>query len=230
MSEESDLKQIILNVINTPKFESENYFVSDSNKLAMNLINSWPDWTQRQYLLYAPSGYGKTHLAHIFQQKTSALYISATSLDTEELIEYFKIKKGTIILDNIQSIKNEEALFHLYNHIKSEGLYALYISDKKPAHLSLTLPDLSSRLKTLPIIEIETADDMLLEAVVTKWLGDLQIKISKEVFKYLLTQIPRNLSDVKIFMQKINEISLREKRNITIPFVKQVIGSLYGGN
>lgn len=228
MTDDPNLKQTILNIVNTPKFESENYFVSDSNGLAVGFVNSWPIWPQKQYLLYAPPGYGKTHLAHIFQQKTSALYINAAKLDIETLSDCFKIRNGTIAVDNIESVKNEEALFHLYNHIKSQDLYALYISNQKPAHLNLTLPDLSSRLKTLPIIELEAADDMLLEAVITKWLGDFQIKVSKEVFSYLLTQIPMNLSDIKIFMQKLNEISLQEKRNITIPFLKQLIGDLYG--
>lgn len=228
MIADPDLKQIILDVISTPKFSSSNYFISQSNKLATNLVNQWPEWPQKQHLLYAPSGYGKTHLAHIFQQRSSATYIDAATLDIEKLNNCLQINKGTIIVDNIGSVKNEETLFHLYNHIKSQNLYALYISNKKPAYLNLTLPDLSSRLKALPIIEIEPADDMLLEAVVTKWLGDLQIKISKEARRYLLTQIPRNLSDIKVFMQKLNEVSLRDKRNITIPFVKQILVSLYG--
>ena len=42
------------------------FYVTESNSVALGLVDTWPAWPSGKLLLVGPHGAGKTHLAHVW--------------------------------------------------------------------------------------------------------------------------------------------------------------------
>jgi chromosomal replication initiation ATPase DnaA len=60
---EDTLKQLPLEFAQHSKMGRDDFMVSDCNRTAFKLIDSWPNWYGSGLFIYGPQGYGKTHLA-----------------------------------------------------------------------------------------------------------------------------------------------------------------------
>ncbi len=196
-------------------YSPEQFMRAESNQLAYDWVMRWPDWPSNMLLLQGEFGAGKTHLAHCWQSKTQAEFLVVDS-------EYLPMLP--VIIDGIETWKNEAALFHLYNHCKLENIPLLITSAQLPEQLPFTLPDLRSRLKSLPLAQIHAPDDALLSAVLIKHFSDRQLKISPEVMEYMLPRLPRSFAAISELVQKLDSDSLASGRTLTIPYVRQVCG------
>ena len=196
-------------------YAPEQFVISESNKLAHQMVARWPHWSAHALFLQGEHGAGKTHLAHIWEEKTHATFLAQ---DSEELPAH------AIIVENIDEWSNETALFHLLNHTKLAGIPLLITSSVLPDALPFTLPDVRSRLCALPLAIITPPDDTLLAAVLTKQLSDRQLKIAPDVVQYMLPRLPRSYAALTSLMVTLDNISLEAGRTLTIPYVRQVCG------
>jgi len=116
----------------------------NSNQLAVDLIDTWPNWPSNVIVLAGPVGAGKTHLASVWAQLSNA-----TILQMNELAEHANIaEKHNIVLEDAQSGSiDEEALFHTFNQAKAHGNSIIITSRTFPSSWMIELPDLLSRLK-----------------------------------------------------------------------------------
>lgn len=215
-------KQYTLPLIQQPDFTSYSYFVSQSNAPAYQLVELWPHWSFKRYIICGPSGYGKTHLGHILGDLTDGVCVNAADI-TSELLEAIQPNQ-TYIVDDIHLIQLPRLLFHFYNLTVEKGCSVIYIMDTVPSQRDMGLPDLNSRLRSLPVIELPQPDDNLCRAIIKKVFLDLQINVADEVVDYMLVHMSRSLSDIQHTIQLLNQKSMEFKRNITIPFVKLVLG------
>ena len=68
--------QLSLNLKKKKIYEKDDFLVSNSNKEAYRLINSWPEWRSRKIIIFGDSGTGKPHLSKIWQNKASAIILN----------------------------------------------------------------------------------------------------------------------------------------------------------
>lgn len=216
-----NLTQYTLPIIQKPDFTSYSYFVSDSNKGAYQLVETWPNWAFKQYVVCGPSGHGKTHLGHILKDLTQGVFFNSGSITSEILIN---IKaNNSYIIDDINAIPDASLLFHFYNLALENKCNVIYLSDKVPSQLDFGIADVNSRFRSLPIIELAQPDDEFCRAIIKKILSDWQVNIMDEVIDYLLVHTSRSLTDIQANLNVLNQQSLIDKRNITIPFIKRVL-------
>jgi chromosomal replication initiation ATPase DnaA len=221
MDQKLNLLQYTLPIIQAPDFTSYSYFVSHSNQDAYQLIESWPNWPFKRCIISGPSGYGKTHLGHILKDLIQGVFLDAQEL-TEDM--YTTIRPNTYyIIDNIQAVQDPKLLFHFYNLTLENDCIVVYLSEMAPGKMDTNLADLNSRLRSLPVIELSQPDEELCRAIIKKIFSDLQINVSEEIIQYLMVHTSRNLSDIQLNLKALNQRSLEEKRNITIPFIKNVL-------
>ena len=193
------------------------FVVSDGNRAALAVIDSWPQWPGPAIAIHGPAGCGKTHLGHVFQERTGnkALFLSAPrslpDLPTPPLL----------ILDEPQL--DETDFFHLINRVKNDGGFLLILSREAPARWHVKLPDLASRLKAIPSVEVAAPDDALLAAVLVKHFADRQINVAPEVVDYLLRHIERSFAAAADIAQRLDRAALAEGRAITVPLVKKIL-------
>jgi chromosomal replication initiation ATPase DnaA len=59
----------------SPAFGRADFLVSNCNAAALARVESWPDGPSRALVLYGPGGSGKSHLAHLWRERTGAMLI-----------------------------------------------------------------------------------------------------------------------------------------------------------
>jgi len=61
-----DLRQEIFKFEQLSNFDKNDFFVSECNYFAFNLIKSWPNWEKKILNIYGERKSGKSHLSEIF--------------------------------------------------------------------------------------------------------------------------------------------------------------------
>ena len=120
--------QLILKFPSNHAFKKEDFYVSQSNLDAYNLIDSWPKWLKRTVNIFGPTGSGKSHLVSILKTKTSYLEVKPENL-SEEIFFKFKTKES-LVIENFNGNVTEELLFLLLNTALQDNKYLLITSTK----------------------------------------------------------------------------------------------------
>src|ERR1700761_2755002 len=158
--------QLIFDLSRPPAYSAADFLPAPCNEAAMGWIERWPDWPGLNLALSGPAACGKSHLAHIFAEKSGSVVVPAAAL-TPDNIPDIASDHGVVVEDADRGV-DETALFHLYNLQQEQGRPSLLPGRKPPNRWKVKLPDLRSRLATLPVAEIGSPDDMLLEALLVK--------------------------------------------------------------
>jgi chromosomal replication initiation ATPase DnaA len=210
------MSQFTLPISLPPVFSEDNFFVAGCNQEAHRWIMRWPDWKTHALIIYSPTGAGKSHLGHIWAERANA---KTTTLPLAP-----ETVRGNLLIEDIEKITDEQALFHLLNLAKENKYSLLLTSNVAPNRLPFELPDLTSRLLALPAIGIGAPDDMLLAAVLHKQFADRQLKVEDGVIAFLLPRIERSFTQAVKIVDILDKKALAEQRNLTVPFVKRVLG------
>ena len=187
------------------------------------MVTTWPrTWENRCLIINGGAASGKTFLTKIWQEISAAKYIDINNAD--KLFQ--SSAPENIIIEDIEKLlpQHEEKIFHIYNNIMN-GKGSLLITSAKPIiSLDIKTPDLRSRLSAATIINILQPDNELLKALLFKHFSDMQITVSTSVIDFLIPRIERSFESVYNVVELINKRSLESKRNITIPFIKEILG------
>ncbi len=216
-----------------PDFGRDDFMTAACNFEAFRLIDSWPIWTYFAACIYGPEGCGKSHLANIFSDKISLLehypykipQIKASDL-TLDMPRQLLDTHQCLIVEDLNSHINQEAMFNLYNMYRDEGGCILFTSTEAPARINFSLPDLRSRMNIVPSVEIKEPDDGLLSALLVKLFMDRQITITPELINYILANMQRSFAYARKLVAEIDNVSLARKRAISIPIIKEAISNL----
>lgn len=208
----------------TPRFTAEEFLVSPSNTEAFGWVGQWPDWPSYGLALYGPAACGKSHLASLWAVRAEAHIIPATALVSLSP-EALPRETPRLVIEDLNHVADETRLFHLLNTIKENGGHVLITATEPPARWGVKLPDLASRLAALPAVAIQPPDDALLAALLLKHFADRQLRPGTEAVQYLLTRIDRSFAAVKQVVERLDHASLKAGRNITVPLIKEVLGS-----
>ena len=217
----SELNQLLLDFDHNIEFNEYDYYVSRSNYLAFNLIQSWPKWERKILNISGDTFSGKTHLAKIFQYKSNALYLGYSDIN-EDALKKIKLNE-TIIIDDFEKIKNENLLYSLFNLIYQDNKYLLILSNRTISKINYNLDDLNSRAKNCIFAQIENPDDDLIFAIIVKSFSDRQIKLEKKLLEFIIKRIERSYGKIYEFIYKVDELSLKKKKPINLKTIREIL-------
>ena len=217
----NELNQLLLNFNQKQNFNYNDFYVSECNFYAFQLIESWPKWEKRIINVYGEKNSGKSHLSSIFKTKYKAKIIENINIDNE-LFKKLKVSQN-IILENFEKISDEKLLYSFFNFIDQDNKYLIINSNKSLIDMKFDLKDLVSRINNFMFAEIKKPDDDLIFALILKNFADKQINIDKKVIDYIVKRIDRSYSKISEFIYKIDEISLKKKKRIDIKLIKEII-------
>ena len=215
-------QQQLLNLAHSPTYDEKDFYVTACNQVAYEWVQAWPKWPTHCLILHGEKGSGKTHLARIWGQHAQAQSISLADLRDANIDQICR-EFGNIILEDLPVEFDQHSLFHLYNAIKQASGYLLITSVHAPQTWKVTLPDLSSRLRSALSAKIQIADEDLLRAIIHKLVADEQVIVPTQVIDYLLHHQDRSLSQLQTMIKKINTYAFATKRKITLPLVKEAL-------
>lgn len=198
--------QIPLSFPVTESYRADDFMPAECNKEALNWIERFPDWPYPAVIIYGEKGCGKTHLLSLWQEKAGLKHIAIDDVD-----QFFGNPEA------------EEELFHQFNLAKENLTYILLSMTNKVNVQPIKLPDLASRLRAAPQIEIHAPDDNVLQGVLVKMLHDRQLKVEPGVVNYIVPRIERSFASARDLIAQIDKSSLAEKRSVTVPLVREIL-------
>lgn len=203
------------------------FFVSPSNAVAVDTIQTWHDWPQGKLLLIGPEGSGKTHLAHVWAGMTGAMIIAAKDLPQAEISA---LAASAVVVENADEIAGnaeaEQALFHLHNLAQSNRSALLLTAQKLPARWNLSLPDLQSRIQGSAMVSIQPPDDELLAAVLIKLFADRQLAVEADLVSYLISRMERSFVGASRTVTALDHAALTQKRRMNRTLAGEVLDDL----
>jgi len=219
--------QLALDLQFRPALGRADFVVSDSNRDAVTWLDRWPDWPSPALAIHGPAGCGKTHLAHVWQARSKAVFLEA--IDAAVLMPAASIVIDQSGADAAAILAGDHdrqvALFHFLNRLRELGGSLLLLTREPPARWSVGLPDLASRLGAIPAIAVAPPDDALLGAVLMKHFADRQLTVGEEVIGFLVRHIERSFAAAAAVAAQIDQAALSSRRRITLPLVRGVIGT-----
>lgn len=219
-------RQLTFELPSRTALEREDFFVTDTNTVAVETIEDWENWPGRKMLLVGPAGSGKTHLAYVWAADVEAVVIAADRLQD---LDIAKLVQGNlhIVIEDIETItgqsSSEDALFHLHNLLLAEGGHLLMTAKTAPGVWNFTLPDLASRVQSAGRAELMPADDMLLSVILVKLFADRQLVVKPTVISYLVGQMDRSFDAARRLVDALDRAALVEGRAITKPLATRVL-------
>jgi len=214
-------QQLILNLRSLPSMGRNDYFVSEVNKEAVSWLDSWPNWTTFGFIVCGPLGSGKSHLAQVLKTLSHGDIIEAKDISNKNIDQLSE--KKCLIIENLESLTSETLLFHLYNMLLENKNNLMLTSKFNMSQINFELPDLKSRLLSMPQVNIDFPDDRLLKNLLIKQFLDKGILVEMDVIDYLIKRIDRSFEAISKLVAKIDFKSLEKAKKITIPFIKNTI-------
>ncbi len=220
--------QLALDFDHRPSLGGEDFLIAPPNAEAVRWLDAWPDWPGPALVIFGPAGSGKTHLAQVFQAKSNACRVTPADLGESQPPAYLGDAPAAI-LEDADGVCGpggggpEEAVLHLYNHLAESGRHLMLTAKQPPARWGIGLKDLASRLNTASQAGIGAPDDALIAAVLVKQFADRQLKIDADVISFMLTRMERSFEAARAMVAAIDALALSQRRNITMPLVRQVL-------
>mgnify|MGYP001226417209 FL=1 len=179
--------------------------------------------------VWGGEGIGKSH---ILQACCDAEGLNARYIPLRDLVDFApeQVLADTeiarlIAIDDIDCVDSchgwQEALFALFNASRETGALLLVTADKAPQQLRGALPDLRSRLSSLPVFQMPRfTEDHIAELLALRG-AEAGIELSEDVARYCSLRLPRHPGAVVSFINQLDQLSLAQRRAVTIPFVRE---------
>ena len=210
-------------------------FVPGPNQLAVDALRHWLGDAGPWFLmLWGGSGTGKSHLIEAAVRANGRDHSRAMYVPLGEVLEF-----GPAILDDLESIDYlaiddihlaagdaawEQALFNLFNRTQGAQGRLLVSSASGPRGFQFELPDLSSRLNSGLLYQLVELGDGEKQVVLQKRAASRGLSMPDKVASYLLSRLCRDMRELNHIFDSIDAASLSTGRELTIPFVRDVLG------
>ena len=189
-----DLRQQLFDFKFNKSLNANDFFVSESNFYAYNLLLSWPKWEKKIINIFGERYSGKTHLIEIFLEKNKGLKVDLNDLKNYDL-DRLRFNEN-IIIENLSEGLDETLFYSLIDTIDKYNKFLILTSKKSLTDINIKLDDLKSRLKNCLFAEIKKPDDILIQALITKNLADHQISIDSKLVDFISKRITRSYSSI----------------------------------
>jgi chromosomal replication initiation ATPase DnaA len=219
-------EQLALGLPGLTALRRADFLEAPSNALALAAIEDPAGLPQGKLVLTGPPGSGKTHLAHVWAAEWGAQKLDPRILVAELPTRLGALAGAAVVIDDADRVAgtgDEEALFHLHNHLQSSR-GALLLTARRPARdWGVALPDLASRLSATTHVSLGPPDDALLAAVLVKLFNDRQIRVTPPLIDFLLSRIERSLDQARVVVAALDARALAQKRPVSRQLAAEIL-------
>lgn len=183
-------------------------------------------------LLVGRPGTGKSHLLQAaclaaFEQGRQAHYVplgrAGVAPGLLEDLDHLDL----VALDDLHRIAGdpawELALFDLFNRLRERGRALIAGAAEAPDALNLRLPDLRSRLQWGPRYRLLPLTDQDCEELLDASARRRGLALGPAVVRYIMTYSARDPGSLMDLLARVDSLSLREQRQVSIPLVRRVL-------
>ena len=182
-----------------------------------------------------PAGVGKTHLLLATCAATEAagrraayLPLAAAAGRLRDALESLE-GNDVIALDGLDVIAghrdDEVALFDAHNRARAAGRALVYAARDIPDAIGLGLPDLRSRLGQCTRVTLAPLDEEGRRDVLRQRAQRRGLVLEDTALDWLLRRVGRDLGGLTALLDRLDRASLAAQRRVTVPFLRQTLGS-----
>ena len=206
----------------TPSYAAQDFISSTSNTGAASFLEGWPASLPETALLSGPASSGKTHLARIWAARRQSSRIEPWALGSMPSAQLWN-GRSAALLEDIDAVKDEQALFHLLRHAETQPATLLLTSRLAPARLPFILPDLRSRLAAMPNPTLLPPDDVLLHMFLAKSFADRQLRVSDDTLLYITRRVERSFAAIIALVEQTERAVFETGRELSTTLVKPLL-------
>lgn len=225
-------KQLPLSLALRDDCTLEGFYPGD-NQEVLSMLKRMSEGQGEQFIyLWGREGVGKSHLlqgaCHAAAKKFSALYIPLqTWLKEHTPQDLSGLERVELIcIDDIHLAEQgewQEALFYLYNRLRTLNHRLIVAAEVAPKLLNLSLADLKSRLAWGITYPLHPLDDEALICALSLRAKQRGLELSHEVGVFLLRRYARSMPQLYALLDNLDKASLAAQRRLTIPFIKSIL-------
>ena len=194
------MDQLLLNIHPSAEKTLQN-FVVGNNQECIEALNKFVRSNNNQFIyLWGDKGSGKSHLSEA---------LSSQDITIIEDIDTFNEK---------QQIET----FYLFNQHKTTQKKMLLTGSNAPTHMGLR-EDLSSRLSWGLVYQLKGLTDAEKMLALEHHAKEKGMSLNLNVLVYCMKHLKRDLPSLITTLDALDEWSLKTKKPITIPLLKQLI-------
>jgi len=119
----------------------------------------------------------------------------------------------------------ELALFRLWNIAAESGVVLIVSASAPPRQAGFGLPDLQSRMAQLPTFQLVPLAEREQPLALQLRASHRGLDLPDDTARYLLNRSRRDMSSLYALLDKLDTEALKAQRRLTIPFVREVIGT-----
>lgn len=177
---------------------------------------------------------GKTHLLNASYNALEAQGKRVMFLSMKDIADFnLHVFDGmesfdAVMLDDIDSLFGdrdyEEALFDLYNRLRSTDTMLVVTASQPVANQRIELADLRSRLGAGLLLQLFKLTDEEKQVALKSKAKDKGLILGDETAAYIMKRSDRSLDELFALLDQLDDASLSAQRRLTVPFVKSVLG------
>ncbi len=226
-------------------FSFSNFLVSDKNAELLELLRNFSSHNDVITFIWGNKGVGKSHLLQALCSANNSTNKNLNDENENQALQYLylpmqKIKlfgpevfgslhhMDVICIDDFDTViadkEWELSLFEFFNRSREQGVKLLVSAENSPRGLPFSLPDLASRMSWGVIYQLHELNDEEKLAALDRRARENHMPLDGEVLQYIYMRHARDLQSLLTVLDKLDQLSLAEKRRLTIPFVKTVMG------
>ena len=206
-------------------------FIVGNNTSLLKSLQTFTQSSETILYLWGEIGSGKSHILSAFTKYCGENNKSAVVLTPNDLAQRKNISLidmfDYICVDDVEKTTAdsllEESLFHWINEIKQHKKKIILASHISNNSDKWQLPDLRSRLQSGRTHQIKALNRTKVIEVFIKQAQQKGIKIDSRVSQFLQNNCPMNMHYFSGLLAKLDQITLIEKKQVTIPLIKKII-------
>ena len=214
--------------VDSPDYSDFENFIEDNNRQSVELLKDFiaGNIAQNMCYLWGAFGTGKTHLLYAACNSIDrSAYVSLRNLDlAPEVLDELHIF-DLVCIDDVHSIANqfewERRLMALFERLDHHGNLLIVSSAVPPQELKFCLRDLNNRFSGKQILKLVKLSESNIADVFTNRANQKGLTIEDSVVQFVMKRYSHDLHSLIRLLNRIGQLSLEEKRNITIPFLKK---------
>ena len=194
------MEQLLLNIHLPRKKNLDNFIVGKNNESIEAIQNFVKSTDQLFIFIWGNEGSGKSHLA--------------------SAVEDYGIKT----IEDIETYDDDEQIkiFNLYNYHKETKRKLFITGANSTKHMGLR-DDLASRLSWGLVYQIKNLTDKEKILALEAYAYEKNMKLSHQVINFCMRNLRRDLHTLIASLDALDEWSLKNKRLITIPLLKELL-------
>ncbi|MGE4097383.1 MAG: chromosomal replication initiator DnaA [Hyphomonadaceae bacterium] len=200
----------------------EKLVVAEANRDAAKLLLDWRVWPSGALALVGPAGSGKTHLALAWALEAGARQVSAVAA-AADAAAIFRESGGRVLIDDADGERDEDMLWRILDLARAESGAVLLVGAEPPAMWSVGVPDLRSRLASLPVAKLGEPDEALMGVVLRRICREQFIQLSDDAANFLVRRLPRTFAAARQWAAALDRQLVRGARPVSLTGAKRAL-------